>query len=440
MAIKVQKGPAPQVNVRQSEVVGGNAKVKNTVVTPRSTGYSLESSFTPSPAIKNKPPAQQQQGGPPISQVSTQAILSGQPVTLNLNSYQDRLKLLEVLNARYPLPPGMSNPMDGIYLQTQWQLNSGRDQTAWWSQVNSSLTVWQLQALQQQGVLTNITITPLPAVTMPPSVAADIQAYYQQVSALSAQYQSGNLPQSSYAAAEDALQNSLWTFHTSALHSSLAQSTTALASLPPGEQEFADAWGNHLVGVLAAANFPTHGTVVSVLNADLPNRLVVPGDLNPQIPLPPGVAPLPPKTILLLHGMVAMRPHSAALELQVRAFRQAFPQSTLYLQQAIEAVILSGQAAGQVGQALLGTIGGVLGAVGQTVEDAIAALEGFLETAPYTQEELDQMHVPTPDQTQSATTPPSATATPGEFSATPEPAVTQAPNPTPPEPTATPNR
>jgi hypothetical protein len=40
--------------------------------------------------------------------------------------YPHRLEVLHLLETAYPPPPGFSQPMDGIVLQTVWQEDSGR--------------------------------------------------------------------------------------------------------------------------------------------------------------------------------------------------------------------------------------------------------------------------------------------------------------------------
>ena len=65
--------------------------------------------------------------------------------------YPDRLQILRLLEAAYPVPPGLAQPMDGIVLQTAWQANSGRARYPWWSRANSSLNLWQLLALQSRS-------------------------------------------------------------------------------------------------------------------------------------------------------------------------------------------------------------------------------------------------------------------------------------------------
>jgi hypothetical protein len=100
--------------------------------------------------------------------------------------YPDRLQVLRLLEAAYPVPLVFAQPMDGIVLQTSWQADSGRARHPWWSRVNSSLNLWQLLALQSRGELSHVGLTPPPEVTMPDAVQRKIHAYYDYLRMLGA--------------------------------------------------------------------------------------------------------------------------------------------------------------------------------------------------------------------------------------------------------------
>src|ERR1700747_3211189 len=79
-------------------------------------------------------------------------------VTLNIDRYEDRLTLLDMLAKAYPVPRGFLDPMQGDRIQTKWQLTSGRGVHPWWNRINFTLTVWRMQALQSRGEFPNVTL------------------------------------------------------------------------------------------------------------------------------------------------------------------------------------------------------------------------------------------------------------------------------------------
>jgi hypothetical protein len=200
-------------------------------------------------------------------------------VTIDAGNYSDRVRLLETLQRAYPLPPEMQDPMAGILIQTEWQQQTGRSGLAWWSQINSALTIWQLQALQQAGILTNIKIEPAPVVRIPSDVAKKVDTYFRLRAQLFADWRSGKLAREELHAAEAHLNELLWDFHLSAVHAAQGQSQSALAGLPEGERRFAESWAN-LVDILASVNFPTEKAVVEQITPRLPTQYVQPADFD----------------------------------------------------------------------------------------------------------------------------------------------------------------
>jgi hypothetical protein len=199
--------------------------------------------------------------------------------------YPDRLQILRLLEAAYPVPSGLAQPMDGIVLQTAWQAHSGRARYAWWSRLNSSLNLWQLLALQSRGELAHVVLTPLPEITMPDIVQRKILAYYDHLRGLHEAASPLTICAEREATAY-ALQTRLWDFHVAAIHAALAESETALSELPAGEHDFAEAWGKTMVEFLALVAFPTTAAVVHPLNGPcvLPPRILQAADLALEQP------------------------------------------------------------------------------------------------------------------------------------------------------------
>jgi hypothetical protein len=194
--------------------------------------------------------------------------------------YPDRLQVLRLLEAAYPMPPSLAQPMDGIVLQTAWQADSGRARYRWWSRTNSSLNLWQLLALQSRGEFAYVELTPPPEITMPDVVQRKILAYYDHLRRL---HEAAGQPATwaEREAAANALQARLWDFHVAAIHAALTESETTLGELPAGEHDFAEAWGKTMIEFLALVAFPTTAVVVHPLNGPcvLPPRVLQAADL-----------------------------------------------------------------------------------------------------------------------------------------------------------------
>src|SRR3954468_6620186 len=121
-------------------------------------------------------------------------------LVLNIDHYEDRLQILKMLSAAYPLPPEFLDPMDGDRIQTRWQLTSGRGENAWWNRVNYTLTVWRIQALQLRGEFPHVTLSGTRQVPLPDAIGQELCAYYDAVRAI----------HNRTAAAEQHLQRLFW--------------------------------------------------------------------------------------------------------------------------------------------------------------------------------------------------------------------------------------
>jgi hypothetical protein len=195
-------------------------------------------------------------------------------------SYADRLQLLQLLAERHPYPAGWADQRAGIVLQTKWQDRSGRAiagedgrLTSWWPTANWTLTVWQLEALQERGDLADVELAERPF-TLPPPVAATLHAYYDRLDAakpdLDARFE---------------LQRLLWRFHVCAIQIGLEKSEPELQKLGAAEARFAESWGRCMVGLLAAVNFPTEFENVRGMQRMLPSRLLSEADWHGETDL-----------------------------------------------------------------------------------------------------------------------------------------------------------
>jgi len=211
---------------------------------------------------------------------ATQRTASGPPVTLNIDRYQDRLTLLDILAAAYPVPADFLNPMQGDKIQTRWQLTSGRGANPWWNRINFTLTVWRMQALQSRGEFPNVLLQGNFQVPLPENVRQDMFAYYDAIRAI----------QSVDRAAEARLQTLFWTAHEDTVVAATRAALDQVPALTAGEYDFALGWGKVMVKILAGADFFTDSHFVGPLNADcLPQRICLATDLDPLQPssLPP---------------------------------------------------------------------------------------------------------------------------------------------------------
>jgi hypothetical protein len=195
----------------------------------------------------------------------------GPAVTLNIDQYPDRLTLLDILAAAYPVPSGFLNPMQGDSIQTKWQLTSGRGANPWWNRINFALTVWRMQALQSRGEFPSVVLQGKFQVPLPENVRQDMFGYYDAVRAI----------QVVDRAAEDCLQTVFWTAHENTVVAATQAALDQVPTLQPGEYDFALGWGKVMVKVLAGADFFTDSHFVGPLNADLlPQRICVAADLD----------------------------------------------------------------------------------------------------------------------------------------------------------------
>ncbi len=203
-------------------------------------------------------------------------------------SYADRIELLGLLVADHPYPEGWADQRAGILLQTKWQDRSGRaiaDEDGrlgdWWPTANWSLTVWQLEALKRRGERPDFTLAER-TLALPDDVAESIVAYYDRLDAvrLIAATLSPDERRDSYAE----LQRRLWEFHVRAISHGLVAAAPRLSTMPPSEARFAESWGECMVGLLAAVNFPTEHETVRGMQRLLPSRILTAGDWDPAAP------------------------------------------------------------------------------------------------------------------------------------------------------------
>src|SRR5580658_608363 len=201
-------------------------------------------------------------------------------VALHIDQYEDRLALLDILAAAYPVPKGFLDPMQGDHIQTKWQLTSGRSANPWWNRINFTLTVWRMQALQSRGEFPDVVLQGVFQVPLPENVRQDLWAYYDAIRAIRAVDDSS----------EAHLQELFWTAHEDTVAAATQAGVEQAPALPAGEYDFALGWGKVMVKVLAGADFFTDSHFVGPLNADLlPQRICQAADLDPLKPsdLPP---------------------------------------------------------------------------------------------------------------------------------------------------------
>jgi hypothetical protein len=205
-------------------------------------------------------------------------------------SYDDRLQFYQFLEREQPYPSGWADQREGIFLQTKWQGESGRDNRDasgrlfnWWSNVNWTLTTWQAEVLAQRGDLAGASIVPHEGArfALPPDVAAEAHRFYDELEALRAEVEAGALSPDADRDAQRLLRKRLWGFHVKAIKVGIERNEDELRRLPAGERDFAEAWGKSVVDILAVVNFPTDpATVGRFQTLILPTRPVRPDDYN----------------------------------------------------------------------------------------------------------------------------------------------------------------
>lgn len=220
------------------------------------------------------------------------------PITLDpAGSYEDRLRLLDVLREAHPYPfdgspSAWPDHRGGIHVQTRWQLESGRATTdaagrlwGWWPNVNWGLTAWPLEALQLRGELTHVRIAGAgdARFRLPPAVVDAVHEYADAIDAVRARAEAGTLPCAEVPDEKARLQALMRKLHTVSLDAALPRNEDARALLPDGERVFSSNWGYSLVRLLAAANFPTdEATVSRIQELVLPSRFVDAADYDPS--------------------------------------------------------------------------------------------------------------------------------------------------------------
>ena len=240
--------------------------------------------------------------------------------TFDTSRYEDRLRILDMLEAAYPYPipdtghAWTDDPNYGIEMQTEWQWTTGRAfedgagrATGWWANANYTLSVWQLVALQERGEFADVyLVTPESGshggwseearFQITPSVAASWRQYYDQ----RRHYQQYGLGGATPEQAAKHLQRLMWDIHVEAITLGLDRNEDSLAALPAGEREFAASWGYTVVDYLAVANFPTGVRTLDLIQRlMLPGRVVRPTDFG-------GASELPPTVTLGIQSMYAL--------------------------------------------------------------------------------------------------------------------------------------
>ncbi len=203
----------------------------------------------------------------------TRAHVPAEPVEIDVNSYADRVKVLDMLSDFCRLPDWVPDPMDGDLIQTRWQAQTGRDQLAWWSRINYCLVIWRLQALQSAGKFQHVRLTGNLQAELPLLVSAQLLRYYRAVSVFRRRSVSSGM-----------LQKLFWLVHARTVEAALRSANALCDTLPEGEREFALGWGAIMVKVLAQTNFSTGGATISRLNLEfLPQRILCVSDLDLEV-------------------------------------------------------------------------------------------------------------------------------------------------------------
>jgi hypothetical protein len=200
--------------------------------------------------------------------------------TLDVDSYESRLEILDMLSAAFSVPSYAPDPMGGDKIQTKWQLTSGRSNNPWWNKINFCITVWRLQALQTRGDFAAVSLAGALQVPLPSDVARQVLRYYDAV----LQFRGGTGPNPAL------LQLLFWIVHSHTVKKAMRAAKAAQKSLPRGEREFALGWARVMVKVLAEVNFPTVRAVIGRINlGDLPQRVCDAADIDATRPsdLPP---------------------------------------------------------------------------------------------------------------------------------------------------------
>lgn len=199
-------------------------------------------------------------------------------------NYEDRSKIVLLLEERHPYPEGWEDMREGLRVLTDWQRASGRAQHEWWQNCNRALDVWPLQILQKyRGEFQDVTLANVEGADweIPEEVARSVLAYYDELARLRAAVDAGVLSGEEAKRAEGKLQALEWEWHQVALGTALARGRGAMERMPKGEQIFARSWGEGMVSVMSALNSSTSFEIVSwfVANA-LPERLVEEADYD----------------------------------------------------------------------------------------------------------------------------------------------------------------
>ncbi len=192
-------------------------------------------------------------------------------IVVDVDAYQSRLKILDMLSTAFIVPAYAPDPMAGDTIQTKWQLTSGRSTNPWWNRINFCITVWRLQALQTRGEFSNVILRGSLQVPLPSDVGRQVLRYYDAV----LQFRRGGGPNPTL------LQLLFWIVHSHTVKKAMRAAKAQVALLPKGEREFALGWGQVIVAVLTEVNFPTVRGVVGPININaLPERVCDAADID----------------------------------------------------------------------------------------------------------------------------------------------------------------
>ncbi|GEM_PF-4238126 len=206
-------------------------------------------------------------------------------------SYEDRLRLFQLLKEAHPYPKGWKDHRDGFAIQTRWQADSGRslhDSAGrlhfWWANINWNLLVWPVQILsQERGEFSDLAMVNFDGAMahrfrIPKEVVAALLAYYDRLDWVRKRADAGLLWSWTKPLQERELQRLLWDFHYKAVAVGIERNRDMLPGLvrtyptaegrilvDQGEKRFAESWGT-TVGILRALNFPTDLAIVSTIN------------------------------------------------------------------------------------------------------------------------------------------------------------------------------
>lgn len=207
-------------------------------------------------------------------------------VTLDADSYPDRIDMLARVIAEHPFPKGTSevwdDPRGGVKSLTGWQHRSGRSQQRWWQNTNRVLNVWVMQILQKhRGEFPNVVIAhPSNGLEPTADIVAKVLAFVDAVDAAHRDVQPGMSNEKQLEIFKNLLHLN-WVWHTAALDYAFTKNEGTMTEMPPAEQTFAHSWAFGMLPIMTAAEIETSATVLdTVIAKSLPPRLAEPQDYS----------------------------------------------------------------------------------------------------------------------------------------------------------------